>query len=236
MRRPLHRYDRIARRSLLAGIGLLVVRPVRAQPSEADIDAQMSRREQFFQALDEPAPNFVLQDADGHPVALKDFRGKAVVLDFVYTHCPDVCPLISERVAKVQRMIAGGELRDAVEFVTITADPARDLSAVMKSYGEQHGLDPSNWIFLTSGPDRPEVTRDLSVRYHNRFRQEADGSFAHGVVFHVLDAQGRLRGNFHGLNWNPDNLVLFLQALVDHENEPAGGALPSIWTSLQKLF
>lgn len=228
--------DGIARRGVLIGAGLLVVRPARAQRSMNDIDARMSRREHYFQQLDEPAPDFALQDADGHPVALKNLRGKIVVLTFIYTRCPDICPLISERVAKIQRMIKGGELRSAVEFASITADPVRDLPAVMKAYGEQHGLDPSNWTFLTSGPERPDATRALSLRYSNRYQPETDGSITHGVVFHVIDAQGRLRGNFHGLDWNPDSLVFFLQALADRERTTPGSARSSFWTSLRNLF
>lgn len=233
---PMNPGDRIARRGLLIGLGVLTVHPVQAQQSMTDIDDRMLRREHYFQKLDEPAPDFALQNADGHPVALKDFRGKIVALDFVYTLCPDVCPLISERVAKIQRMIKGRALHDTVEFVSITADPVRDLPAVMKSYGTQHGLDSFNWIFLTSGPDRPDATRDLSARYHNHYRQEADGSITHGVVFHVIDGDGRLRGNFHGLDWTPDNLVYFLQALADQGRKPAGGILSSFWTSLKELF
>jgi len=232
----MRRYDRIARRSLLVGIGLLAVCPARAQPSMADLDARMARREHFFQALDEPAPDFALQDGDGHTVGLKDLHGKVVVLNFLYTRCPDVCPLQTERMALMQRMVQPTALRDRIRLVSVTADPVNDTPAVMKAYGEQHGMNPANWLFLTSGPDRPDATRDFSVQYHNRFRQEADGSFTHGTVFHVIDGDGRLRGNFHGLDWNPDNLVCFLQALADHGREPAGGAPPSFWTSLQKLF
>lgn len=229
-------HDHIARRGLLVGIALLVVRPARAQPSMADLDARMARREHFFQALDEPAPDFALQDADGHTAGLKDLHGKVVVLNFIYTRCPDVCPLQTERMALIQRMVQPTALRDWIRFVSVTADPVNDTPDVMKAYGEQHGMDRANWLFLTSGPDRPDVTRDLSVRYHNRFRQEADGSFTHGTVFHVIDGDGRLRGNFHGLDWNPDNLVYFLQALADQGRKPGGGFLSSFWTSLKELF
>src|SRR3546814_4302301 len=50
---------------------------------------------------------------------------------------------------------------DQVQFVTITTDPVNDTPEVLKAYGPAHGLDSTNWVFLTSGPGRPEVTREL---------------------------------------------------------------------------
>lgn len=235
MSRPMDRHGHIARRSLLAGAALLGVDPALAQPPIDVLDARMARRERYFQALDEAAPDFALQDADGHAVTLVAPRGKTVVLTFIYTLCPDVCPLISERVAKIQTMTKTTPLHDDLAFVSITADPVRDGPDAMKSYGAQHGLDASNWTFLTSGPARPDATRALSLLYHNRYQPEADGSITHGVVFHVIDAQGRLRGNFRGLDWKPDNLVFFLQALAALEHKPAG-AVSSFLDTLQNLF
>ena len=87
-------------------------------------------------------------------------RGKVVVLNFIYTNCPDICPLHSEPIAELQRMINPTPRREAVQFNSVTADPAHDTWSVMKGCGPAHGLDPANGMFLTSGPDRPEVTID----------------------------------------------------------------------------
>lgn len=81
-----------------------------------DLDEVMGRQEQFFQAIDAPAPVFERADADGNPVRLSDFADKIVVLDFVLASCTAVCPLQSEVLADVQERINASMMRDMVQF------------------------------------------------------------------------------------------------------------------------
>ena len=128
-----------------------IVSPVAAH-TLADVEGSLADRERYFLAIDKPAPEFSLQDANGKAVGLADLRGKVTVLHFIYTRCPDVCPLHAEKLAEVQAMVNQTPTREQVRFVTITTDPVRDAPAVMRDYGPAHGLDPANWTFLTSGP------------------------------------------------------------------------------------
>ena len=67
-------------------------------------------------------------------------------------------------------------MKDEVAFVTITTDPARDTAEVLREYGDLHGLDPVNWMILTSGPDEPEdTTRRLAEEFGLKFTQTDDG-------------------------------------------------------------
>ncbi|MBN9563485.1 MAG: SCO family protein [Alphaproteobacteria bacterium] len=225
------------RRRLVTLAGVVLLGPELAQArSFATFEHKFEQQEQFFQPMDGPAPPFKLDDPSGHAIGLTDLRGKIVVLNFIYTSCPDVCPLESERIAQIQQMIKPTALQNRVRFISVTADPVRDTFDVMKAYGALHGLDPVNWTFLTSGADHPDAAITLSQRYHNRFQKEADGSFTHGVVFHVIDAEGRWRGNFHGLDWQPANLLMFLSALVDQEHETDSPSAPSLWQQIKHLF
>ena len=180
-----------------------------------DLDSRLQKRERYFQPLDKGAPEFTLQDADGGTVSLSDFRGKVVVLHFVYTNCPDVCPLHAERIAEVQEMVNQTPMRDLVRFVTVTSDPKRDTPDVMRAYGKTHGLDPVNWMFLTSGPQRLTATRELVKKFGHKFTEADSGYQVHGVVTHVIGREGRRRANFHGLKFQPINLVLFINALTN---------------------
>ena len=227
----------LSRRSLVTLASAVLVLPRVAQArSVAAVERELYREEKFFQPMNEPAPPFELSDPDGHQVGLKELRGKIVVLNFIYTRCPDICPLQTERLAEIQRMIKPTPLRDRVRLISITADPVHDLPEVMKAYGEQHGMDPTNWSFLTSGPNRPKATRELSAQYHNRYQLEPDGSITHGTVFHVIDSAGQWRGNFHGLQWKPEHLVMFLRALADQAAQPSKSPSLSVWRRLQKLL
>jgi len=202
-----------------------------------ELEAQLGEREQYFQPIDKEAPAFTLQDADGQAVRLEDLRGKVVVLHFVYTSCPDVCPLHAERIAKLQEMVNQTPMRELVQFVTITTDPAHDTPEVMREYGPAHGLDRVNWMFLTSRPDRPEdTTRKLAERFGHTFTQTEEGYQTHGVVTHVIDREGRWQANFHGLEFEPTNLVVYVNALVNdagtsHAHEPQ-----SFWEALRDWF
>jgi len=201
-----------------------------AAHSVKDLERMMGSREKFFQPLDKPPPAFALRDTDGRPVDLAGLRGKVVVLHFIYARCPDVCPLHAERIAEIQAKVNPTPMKGQVRFVTITTDPTSDTPAVMRQYGKAHGLEPDNWVFLTTRPGQPEdATRKLAQAFGHKFLKTKDGNHqVHGVVTHVIDKQGRWRGNFHGLRFDPVNLVLFINALVNDTAAPHGhGGKPS---------
>ena len=194
-------------------------------------------REKYFQSVDNEAPGFALQTADGETVRLADFRGKVVVLHFIYAGCPDICPLHAEKIAKIQDMVNPTPMRDLVRFVTITTDPKNDTSDVLRAYGPAHGLDPVNWRFLTTSSDQPEdATRRLAQAYGHKFDKTKDGYQVHGIVTHVIDKDGRWRGNFHGLKFDAVNLVLFVNALINDTYAPHGHGEQDWWDRLKKLF
>ena len=201
------------------------------------LQEQLFEKEKYFQIKNDPAPEFTLQDAGGRPLELSDFRGKIVVLHFIFAGCPDVCPLHAERIAQVQDMINVTPMRDQVAFITITTDPERDTPDILSAYGQAHGLDAANWTFLTSGPDRPEnTTRELAEQFGHTFTPTDDGLQIHSVVTHVIDDEGMLRANFHGLGFEPTNLVLFINGLVNAGVPHQEPQPPSIWERLRSMF
>jgi protein SCO1/2 len=195
-------------------------------------------KEKYFQTKNEPVPDFALQTADGNPVRLQDLRGKVMVLQFIYAGCPDVCPLHADRIAEIQEMVNATPMKERVQFITITTDPKRDTSEVLKEYGPVHGLDPAtNWIFLTSGPDRPyDTTRKLAEKFGHKFIVTGDEMQIHSVVTHIVDQNGRWVANFHGLGFDPTNVVLFVNALTN-ANVPHKEPEPtSFWERLRSLL
>jgi len=170
-------------RFISAPLALVVwVAPLSAAAhSLKELEAQLYDREKFFQSVDRPAPAFSLQDAEGRTVTLEGLSGNVLVLNFVYTSCPDVCPLHAEKIAEVQRMVNETPMRDLIRFVTVTTDPARDTPEVMRDYGPAHGLDEVNWTFLTS-QERLEETRALAEAFGHRFTPTDDDMQMHGIV------------------------------------------------------
>jgi protein SCO1/2 len=92
------------------------------------------------------APGLSLTDGrTGAPLALSSLRGKVVVLSFLYTRCPDVCPLTAETFRVAQREL-GADAEDVV-FVAVSTDPDHDTPQAVQSFSRDHGLD-RNWHYL----------------------------------------------------------------------------------------
>lgn len=95
-----------------------------------------------------PAPEFILTDYRGETVSLSDLRGKVVVLTFIYTNCPDVCPVIAQNLRAAYEQLSE-EKRDDVALVVITLDPERDTPEALRAFSERHGLaENPNWYAL----------------------------------------------------------------------------------------
>jgi protein SCO1/2 len=222
--------------ALVAAVLALAAIPPALAHSVEDLQQDLRDREKYFQPIGKEAPDFELQDPDGRTVGLEDLQGKVVVLHFIYTSCPDVCPLHAERIAEIQEMVNRTPMRELVQFVTITTDSEHDTPQVMRKYGPAHGLDPVNWMFLTSGLDRPEdATRKLAERFGHKFTQTEDGYQTHGVVTHVIDRDGRWRANFHGLEFEPTNLLVYINALTNAHGAE-GHPEQSWWDEILNLF
>ena len=220
------------RRAALLTLGAAAAAPAHAH-SLQEFEDEFYAKEQYFQALDKPVPDFTLCDASGKPVRPPDFLGKVTVLHFIYSSCTDVCPLHAEKLADVQKMINQTPMINLVRFVSITTDPARDTPEILKDYGPQHGLDPVNWEFLTVAPGAPEdYTRKLAEAFGHTFTVESDGTLTHGVVTHIIGKFGRWQGNFHGLEFRSVNMVMFVNALTDDYDKPQ----PGLWDRVSGWF
>jgi protein SCO1/2 len=223
--------------AILAAALVTTFVPAALSHSLTDVEQQIHGREMYFQPVDSEAPGFTLQDADGRIVHLADFRDKVVVLHFIYTNCPDVCPLHAERIAEIQAMINRTPMKEQVQFISITTDPKHDTGRVLHDYGAAHGLDPVNWIFLTAAPDQPEdATRKIAEAYGLKFMQSEDDMQMHAVVTHVIDQDGRLRGRFHTLKFEPVSLVTYVNALVNRAQAPHEHREESLWSKMMRLF
>ncbi|HYD77288.1 SCO family protein [Ramlibacter sp.] len=147
-----------------------------------------------FSAIDvtgmDYAKGFQLPDADGKMRTLQDFRGKAVVVFFGYTQCPDVCPTTLSEIAQAKQLLgADGE---KVQGIFITVDPERDTPEVLKAYMANFGPD---FVALRGTPEQVEATaKDYKV-YYKKVDGKTPGSYTmdHSAASFVYDPEGRLR-------------------------------------------
>lgn len=208
-----------------------------AAHSLEELQAMLLEKELYFQPVDQPAPEFTLQDADGKVFRLADLRGKVIVLHFIYASCPDVCPLHADRIAEIQKMVNLTPMKDRVQFVSISTDPEHDTPEILRGYGPAHELDDANWVFLTTRPDQPaDLTRTLVEAYGHKFTRTENGQLMHGVVTHVIDKEGRWRANFYGLEFASVNLIRFVNALTNDVQRPHHHKEKGFWDRVREFF
>ena len=157
-----------------------------------------------------PAPDFRLTDQFGKQVSLSQFRGKPVVLTFLFTHCPNVCPLTAEKLRAT--MLALGNDAQRVAVLAITTDPHRDTQASALAFSKTHHME-NYWHFLIGPHDAvAQVWSSYSV-----YAQAGNtySTTTHSLALYVIDKQGNERVFLNG-DFTPAELKADLEVLL-HE-------------------
>ena len=158
------------------------------------------------------AYDFRLVNQDGRSVRLSEFRGKAVLVSYIFTRCPmpSMCPLVTSKMAQVQAAV-NKTLKDRVVLVSISFDPAYDTPDVLKEYGQRYGADFSNWQFLTG--DSAEIqaaAQDANVIYEDM----GEGNFTHNMNTVLIAPDGVVGQRFRGSGWKVGEVVSGIRAAV----------------------
>lgn len=148
-----------------------------------------------------PAANFTLKDATtGQTLSLASFKGKVVSLTFLYTHCPDVCPLIAGTLGQADQEL--GSARNKVEMLAVSVDPHGDTPQTVRAFDQAHGLTFSNWhYFIGTAQQLVPVWRAYYVGSDAAEAPSAAGKVSkatpqlinHTAIVYLIDPQGRLR-------------------------------------------
>ena len=140
-------------------------------------------------------PEFALVDQDEQPVSSADLRGEVLVVDFIFTSCPDVCPLLTQRMADLQGRLTRHERGVPVRLVSISIDPARDTPAALREFADQYGARPERWTFLTGDPTYvADVVAGFKMAAQKVVDEGEDYHMVHSEKFLLVDADGAVRG------------------------------------------
>jgi protein SCO1 len=140
-------------------------------------------------ALNPPrvSPPISLHDIDGKPVTLAAQRGRYVLVTFLYTHCPDVCPLIAQNLNAALRQL--GAERSKVRVLAVSVDPKGDTPASVRRFSRQRGLLPQ-FLYLVGKPAQLRRTwQAWNVQAVSRSPDLVD----HVAYTALVDPQGRQR-------------------------------------------
>lgn len=136
------------------------------------------------------ARDFRLTDHNGQLRSIQDFKGKAVIVFFGYTQCPDVCPTSMTELAEVKKLL--GPDGDKLQGIFVTVDPGRDTAEMLKAY--MTNFDPSFLALIPTADQLPVVAKDFKV-YYKRVERKTPTSYTmdHSAGSFLYDPQGRLR-------------------------------------------
>jgi protein SCO1/2 len=143
----------------------------------------------------EEAPDFTLIDHNGDHFSLSSLRGKAVLLDFIFTRCPGPCPILTAAHARLQRSLPA-EQSERVHLVSVSLDPEYDTPARLQQYASTRGAELLHWSFVTGEPAKVQEVVDA---YHVGTLRKPDGSLDHLIVSFLIDPEGRIVRRFVGL-------------------------------------
>lgn len=152
------------------------------------------------------APQFALHDQDGHAVSLGDQRGRYVIVTFLYTHCPDICPLIASNLGRAVRRLGSGA--DRVRVLAISVDPRGDTPAAVRRFVRDHALPPQ-FRYLTGATAR---LRPIWAAWHVAVDPQHLDAVDHTAYEALIDPQGRERV-IYGADVKPDEVVHDLRLL-----------------------
>jgi len=141
-------------------------------------------------------PQFTLTTQHGKPLRDVDLRGRVVVVDFIFTSCPDVCPLLTEQLRALRKQMP---VEAPLSFVSFSVDPEHDTPERLLAFAKQHGVDVDNFWLLTGPLDRVKqvVTEGFKQAMQAQPSEEgAPRNVLHGTHFVLVDRKGEIRGYF----------------------------------------
>lgn len=158
------------------------------------------------------AADFTLRDLAGERVKLSDYRGKVVVLAFIFTSCKSVCPLISKQMAALQGELKRGALfGDKAGMLSVTVDPDNDSAAVLAQYAANLGADAAGWRFLR---EEPAQLKAVLSAYDEWTKLLPSEEIDHPARVYLIDRAGNIREVYSLAFFDEQQALLDIRALL----------------------
>lgn len=164
----------------------------------------VTRGRKAFRGVGDYLPDFAFYDQNGDLVTAKSLQGKNLVMNFIFTRCAvaTMCPAAIARMARLQRDIKESDLSNT-RLVTFSFDPEYDTPGVMRLYGEQRGLDFSNYTLLTGDPNAmKDIIKQLGVLVIPQ-----DETLNHTMATLLIDKNGKIIYRKDGSRWSTKDFL-----------------------------
>ncbi|MFK8060388.1 MAG: SCO family protein [Polaribacter sp.] len=156
-------------------------------------------------------PNFSFTNQEGKTITNKEYEGKVYVVEFFFSTCPTICPIMNQKMVTIQDTFFGNP-----EFgiASISITPEIDTPEILKEYAKNNGITHKNWHLLTGKSE--EVVYALSNKGFKLYAgkgDEAHGGFEHSGLFALIDKNGFIRSRKDEFG----NPIMFYRAIEEQE-------------------
>lgn len=162
--------------------------------------------------------DYLLLDQYGEEIDFPDsYAGNVMLVGYVYTHCPDICPLITYNMRDIQQAMAG---KEGFMLVSITFDPERDTPEILYDYANNYRLDQSNWRMLTGQKNVIDrALEDLEIRTLKTPTKFTENGTPQYFIDHtdkvtLIDAAGNIRNTYSGSEMNGEQIIEDIHTLL----------------------
>ena len=146
--------------------------------------------------------DFQLTNQNDNPTTLAQYRGKKLLVNFIYTSCPTVCPVQTAQLNNIYQQLSSTEQKN-LQLLSISIDPEIDQPAQLKQFMNNMHIETKNWDFLTG-------EKMLMKRIANRFNtiaiRQSDGELDHWVGLHLISPEGKPIKIYSGLELDIDEI------------------------------
>ena len=164
-------------------------------------------------------PPFEFVDQNGDTISNKDYEGKVFIVEFFFSTCPTICPIMKDNLVQVQE-----EFMDNKDFgiASFSIDPQHDTPEVLKNYAERNNVKHPNWHLLTGEREKIYDLANSGFNIYAGVDPEAEGGFAHSGYFALVDKEGYIRSR----NDKFGNPIIYYRGSVPHNAivKPGGEA------------
>lgn len=137
-----------------------------------------------------PAPKFELTDQNNNKISNETFKGKVYVVEFFFSTCPSICPVMNRNMVDIQNEFFGNP---NFGIASISIDPEHDTAKVLKEHAEQIGVKSSNWHLLTGDKEYVLGIANKGFNIYAGENEKVNGGFEHSGLFALIDKKGNIR-------------------------------------------
>lgn len=176
--------------------------------------------------IGKPVGDFVLLDRSGKPVELSRYRGKPLLVSFIYTACFQICPTTTRNLQKAVQNTVSVLGADRFNVISIGFNQPFDSPQALKDFSVQNGINLPNWEFLSPSPAiLDDLTRNFGFSY-----VATPAGFDHMNQVTMVDAQGKIIRQVYGEKYTAEDLAEPLKVII------AGSAIPAQVGTLQEIM